>query len=63
MMADPTMGMMREAAVHSSSLTKSGCGEVLTSWALAEADKLYDDIEKDTMEGGIRRRKEIIALR
>jgi hypothetical protein len=30
---------------------------------LAEADKLYDEIEKDTVENGIGRRKEIIALR
>jgi hypothetical protein len=30
---------------------------------LAEADKLYDDIEKDMIEDGIGRRKEIIALR
>jgi hypothetical protein len=30
---------------------------------LAEADKLYDDIEKDTIENGISRRREIIALR
>ncbi len=30
---------------------------------LAEADKLYDDIEKDTIDNGISRRKEIIALR
>ena len=30
---------------------------------LAEADKLYDDIEKNTIEDGISRRKEIIALR
>jgi hypothetical protein len=30
---------------------------------LAEADKLYDEIEKDTVEDGISRRKEIIALR
>ena len=30
---------------------------------LAEADKLYDEIEKDTIEDGISRRKEIIALR
>jgi len=29
---------------------------------LAEADKLYDEIEKDTVEDGIRRRKEIVAL-
>ena len=29
---------------------------------LAEADKLYDKIEKDTIEDGISRRKEIIAL-
>src|SRR3989475_2539092 len=29
---------------------------------LAEADKLYDEIEKDTIEDGISRRKEIIAL-
>ncbi len=30
---------------------------------LAEADKLYDEIEKDTIEDGISQRKEIIALR
>jgi hypothetical protein len=30
---------------------------------LAEADKLYDEIEKDTVEDGIGRRKEIVALR
>jgi hypothetical protein len=30
---------------------------------LAEADKLYDDIEKSTIDNGISRRKEIIALR
>ena len=30
---------------------------------LAEADKLYDEIEKDTTENWISRRKEIIALR
>jgi hypothetical protein len=30
---------------------------------LAEADKLYDEIEKDTIEDCISRRKEIIALR
>jgi hypothetical protein len=30
---------------------------------LAEADKLYDEIEKDTIEDGISRRKEIIDLR
>jgi hypothetical protein len=30
---------------------------------LAVADKLYDDIERDTIENGISRRKEIIALR
>jgi hypothetical protein len=30
---------------------------------LAEADKLYDEIEKDTVENAISRRKEIIALR
>jgi hypothetical protein len=30
---------------------------------LAEADKLYDEIERDTMEDGISRRKEIIAIR
>jgi hypothetical protein len=30
---------------------------------LAEADKLYDEIEKDIVEDGISRRKEIIALR
>ena len=30
---------------------------------LAEADKLYDDIEKDTIEDGISRRKEIVAVR
>jgi hypothetical protein len=30
---------------------------------LAEADKLYDEIEKNTIEDGISRRKEIIALR
>src|SRR2546425_3332302 len=30
---------------------------------MAEADKLYDEIEKDTIEDGISRRKEIIALR
>jgi hypothetical protein len=30
---------------------------------LAEADKLYDEIEKDTVEDGICRRKEILALR
>jgi hypothetical protein len=30
---------------------------------LVEADKLYDEIEKDTVENGIGRRKEIIALR
>jgi hypothetical protein len=30
---------------------------------LSEADKLYDDIEKDIIEDGISRRKEIIALR
>jgi hypothetical protein len=30
---------------------------------LAEADKLYDEIEKDTIEDGISRRKEITALR
>jgi hypothetical protein len=30
---------------------------------LAEADKLYDEIEKDTIDNGIGRRKEIIALR
>ena len=30
---------------------------------LAEADRLYDEIEKDTVEDGISRRKEIIALR
>jgi len=29
---------------------------------LVEADKLYDDIEKDMIEDGISRRKEIIAL-
>ncbi len=30
---------------------------------LVEPDKLYGDIEKDTMEDGISRRKEITALR
>ena len=30
---------------------------------LAEADKLYDEIEKSIIEDGIGRRKEIIALR
>ena len=30
---------------------------------LAEADKLYDEIEKDTIEDGISQRKEIIAMR
>jgi hypothetical protein len=30
---------------------------------LADADELYDEIEKDTVEDGISRRKEIIALR
>ena len=30
---------------------------------LAEADKLYDEIEKSTIENGISRRKEIAALR
>ncbi len=30
---------------------------------LAEVDKLYDEIEKDTIKDGISRRKEIIALR
>ena len=30
---------------------------------LMEADKLYDEIEKDTIEDGISRRKEIIAKR
>jgi hypothetical protein len=30
---------------------------------LAEADKLYDEIERDMIEDGISRRKEIIALR
>ncbi len=30
---------------------------------LAEADKLYDEIEKSTIDNGISRRKEIIALR
>jgi hypothetical protein len=30
---------------------------------LAEADKLYDEIEKDIIEDGISRRKEIVALR
>src|SRR2546426_11470137 len=30
---------------------------------LAEADKLYDEIEKDTTENWISRRKEIVALR
>jgi hypothetical protein len=30
---------------------------------LAEADKLYDEIEKDTIDDGIGRRKEIIAFR
>jgi hypothetical protein len=30
---------------------------------LAEADKQYDEIEKDTIEDGISRRKEIFALR
>ena len=30
---------------------------------LAEADKLYDEIEKDVIEDGISRRKEIITLR
>jgi hypothetical protein len=30
---------------------------------LAEADKLYDEIEKSAIENGISRRKEIIALR
>src|SRR6267378_2970504 len=30
---------------------------------LAEADKLYDEIEKDVIEDGISRRKEIVALR
>jgi hypothetical protein len=30
---------------------------------LAEADKLYDEVEKDTIEDGISRRKEITALR
>ncbi len=30
---------------------------------LAEADKLYDEIEKDVIEDGISRRKEIAALR
>jgi hypothetical protein len=30
---------------------------------LAEADKLYDEIEKETIENGISRRKEIFALR
>ncbi len=30
---------------------------------LAETDKLYDEIEKDTVENGISRRKEITALR
>jgi hypothetical protein len=30
---------------------------------LAEADKLYDEIEKDIIEDGISRRKEITALR
>jgi hypothetical protein len=30
---------------------------------LAVADKLYDEIEKDTIEDGISRTKQIIALR
>ena len=30
---------------------------------LAEADKLYDEIEKGTIEDGVSRRKEIVALR
>jgi hypothetical protein len=30
---------------------------------LAEADKLYDEIEKSTIEDGVSRRKETIALR
>jgi gluconate kinase len=29
---------------------------------LAEADKLYDEIEKDTVDNGVSRRKEIVAL-
>jgi hypothetical protein len=29
---------------------------------LAEADKLYDEVEKDIIEDGISRRKEIVAL-
>jgi hypothetical protein len=29
---------------------------------LSEADKLYDEIEKDIIEDGISRRKEIVAL-
>jgi len=29
---------------------------------LAEADKLYDDIEKSTIENGISRRRQIVAL-
>jgi hypothetical protein len=30
---------------------------------LTEADRLYDEIEKGTIEDGIRRTKQIIALR
>ena len=30
---------------------------------LAEADRLYDEIEKDTVDNGVSRRKEIAALR
>jgi len=30
---------------------------------LAEADKLYDEVEKDTIENGISRTKQIIDLR
>jgi hypothetical protein len=30
---------------------------------LGEADKLYDEIDKDTIENGISRTKQIIALR
>lgn len=30
---------------------------------LAEADKQYDEIEKDTIEDGISRRKDMIASR
>lgn len=47
-------------------LGKRSVGEELVKefeTILAEADKLYDEIEKDTIEDGIHRRKEITALR